>query len=75
MRHGEIMASVCPHCGSDQVETTLHAVYRRKGNDLIPVPEASETETICEGCGKPCSEEPAEILLRERYPELFEVKE
>ena len=72
MKHGEAIDSVCPHCGSDEVGITFHGVFRREGSRLVPEPTLTTLEAICDDCGHSCQDEPAEILLRERYPELFE---
>jgi uncharacterized Zn finger protein len=61
---------ICPECGSDQVETTLHLVFRREGRILRLQPE-SEVETACSECGAAVTDETAEALLREQYPPLF----
>lgn len=64
----------CPHCQSPAVEATLHAVFRRAGRELIPVPALVEVEVACSECGQAVADEESEALVRERFPELFEEK-
>lgn len=61
----------CPHCQSDEVETTVHLLFRRQGSLLELLREETGVETCCNNCGQGVEDEDTEQQLRRENPDWF----
>lgn len=61
----------CPYCWSEDVQTTVHVVFTRRGRYVEPDYELTTVEAVCNHCERDVEDEETEGLVRDQYPDLF----